>query len=152
MISYSGNAVASLNTHDMPTFSAFWQGLDIEERLRLGLLSKKGAQVEARTRQTCKNALAHFLQDKDLLGEDSADIRDILRACLLLLSASQARTVLVNLEDLWLETQSQNMPSTREEHPNWQKKARYKLEQFCQMPEVRDTLKEIDRLRKQGTK
>jgi len=147
-----GNAVASLNTHDMPTFSAFWQGLDIEERLRLGLLSKKGAQVETRTRKTCKNALAHFLQDKKLLREDSADIRDILRACLLFLSASQVRTVLVNLEDLWLETQPQNMPSTREEHPNWQQKARYTLEEFCRMPEVRDTLKAIDRLRKQGAK
>ncbi|MFC1901449.1 4-alpha-glucanotransferase [Chloroflexota bacterium] len=146
------NAVASLNTHDMPPFAAFWQGLDIEERLSMDLLDKKGAQVEKRARQACKNALAHFLQNKNLLKDDSADIRDILRACLLFLSISQARTVLVNLEDLWLETQSQNVPSTREEHPNWQKKARHTIEEFCRMPEVLDTLKAIDRLRKQGAK
>lgn len=143
-----GNVVASLNTHDMPTFAAFWQGLDIQERLSMGLLDKKGAQIEKRTRQSCKNALAHFLQDKNLLKDDSADIRDILRACLLFLSSSQARFVLVNLEDLWLETKPQNVPGTREEHPNWQKKARYVLEQFCRMPEVLDTLAEINRLRK----
>lgn len=147
-----GNAVASLNTHDMPTFTAFWQGLDIKERQRLGLLSRKETRGESQTRQGCKNALVRLLRDKKLLREDSTDIGDILRACLLLLSASQASTVLVNLEDLWLETQPQNMPGTGEEYPNWQKKARYLLEHFCRMPEVRDTLNEVDKLRKQGMK
>lgn len=146
------NIVASLNTHDMPTFAAFWQGLDIQERLSMGLLDKKGAQVERRTRQACKDALISFLRNKNLLKEDSAEILDILRACLLFLSSSQARTVLVNLEDLWLETRPQNVPGTGDEHPNWRRKARYALEEFCQLPEVRDTLKEIDRRRKQGTK
>jgi len=142
------NTVSSLNTHDMPPFAAFWQGLDIQERLSMGLLDKKGAQLEKRTRQTCKNTLTRFLQDKNLLKDDSTDIRDILRACLLFLSSSQARVVLVNLEDLWLETQSQNVPSTDDRNPNWQKKARYMLEQFFQMPEVLDTLEEINKLRK----
>ena len=60
--------------------------------------------------------------------------------------------MLVNLEDLWLETQPQNVPGTDDEHPNWRCKARYVLEEFCRMPEVRDTLKEIDRFRKQAKK
>jgi 4-alpha-glucanotransferase len=145
-----GNAVASLNTHDMPPFAAFWRGLDIQERLGMGLLDRKGAQVEKRTRQACKNALVSFLRNKKLLEEDSAEIRDILRACLLFLSGSRARTVLVNLEDLWLETQPQNVPSTDDEHPNWRRKARYALEEFCHMPEVLGILEEVDRLRKKA--
>jgi 4-alpha-glucanotransferase len=144
--------VASLNTHDMPTFAAFWQGEDIKERLSMGLVDGKGARTEKRNREACKDALLRFLLDKKLLKEDSAGIRDILRACLLFLSGSRARNVLLNLEDLWLETRSQNVPSTDDEHPNWRRKARYTLEEFCRMPEVLDTIKEIDSLRKRGSK
>jgi 4-alpha-glucanotransferase len=146
------SVVASLNTHDMPTFSAFWQELDIQERLSIGLLDEKNARVEKRNRQGCKEALISFLHNRNLLKKDRADIRDILRACLLFLNGSRARTVLVNLEDLWLETKPQNVPGTAYEHPNWRRKARYALEEFCQLSEVRDILKEIDRLRKKGKK
>jgi len=146
------SVIASLNTHDMPTFSAFWQELDIQERLNMGLLDKKNARMEKRNRQACKEALISFLRNRNLLKKDRADIRDILRACLLFLSGSRARTVLVNLEDLWLETQPQNVPGTDYELPNWQRKARYALEEFCQLSEVRDILKEIDRLREKGKK
>ena len=41
--------VASLNTHDTPTFAGFWQGKDIEDRLALGLLSPAEAQLRSWT-------------------------------------------------------------------------------------------------------
>ena len=72
----------------------------------------------------------------------------MLRACLAFLSMSQAWSVLVNLEDLWLEVESQNMPGTRDEHPNWRRKARYSFEEFCPLPLVLETLREINSLRK----
>ncbi|MFC1942902.1 4-alpha-glucanotransferase [Chloroflexota bacterium] len=146
------NSVASLNTHDMPPFAAFWQGLDIEERHGLGLLNQENARTEKKARQAVKSALVSFLREKDWLRGKDTNVTAVFRACLSFLSASQARVLLVNLEDLWLETQSQNVPSTDDRNPNWRRKARYALEEFCQMPEVRDTLKEIDRLRKQGAK
>jgi 4-alpha-glucanotransferase len=74
----------------------------------------------------------------------------VLRAALAFLSASQARIVLVNLEDLWLETEPQNTPGTWEERPNWRRKARYSFEVFRQLPQVVDALREIDRVRKEG--
>jgi len=146
------NVVASLNTHDMPPFAAFWQGLDIPERQRLGLLNSKSARTERQLRRVTRDALVTFLRSEGWLESKDTDVRAILKACLAFLSASQARVVLLNLEDLWLETKSQNLPSTEDEHPNWRRKARYVLEEFCQMPEVRDTLKKIDRLRKRGAK
>jgi 4-alpha-glucanotransferase len=146
------NTVASLNTHDMPPFTSFWQGLDIPERLKLGLLNEKSARSEKRDRQKTKNALAIFLRKENWLHGKDTDVRTVLRACLSFLSASLARIVLVNLEDLWLETQSQNVPSTDDRNPNWRRKARYAFEEFCQLPEVRDTLKEVDRLRKRVEK
>ena len=77
------------------------------------------------------------------------DASAALRGCLSLLAASQAYAVLVNLEDLWLETMPQNVPSTSNEYPNWQRKARYSFNQFCQMPQILDTLGIINHLRKQ---
>jgi len=144
--------VASLNTHDMPTFAAFWQGRDIPERQRLGLLDAGAARVEKEARRACKKALLALLREKDLLPKAGAGTRDILRACLLLLSGSRARTVLVNLEDLWLETRTQNVPGTGDENHNWQHQARYALEEFRRMPEVRDILAKVNRLRKAAEK
>lgn len=144
------NVVAGMNTHDMPPFAAFCRGLDVENRLELGLLSQKGAQAEKKRNQATKKALTDFLRKEGWLSRDDDSITAILNACLAFLSASRARFVLVNLEDLWQETESQNVPSTYDEHPNWRRKARYSLEEFCQLPEVRDTLRIIDNCRKTG--
>ena len=146
----SHNSVASLNTHDMPPFTAFWQELDIKERQKLGLLEKEDKRKERKTRQNIIKALSTFLQRKGWLEEADMNILSALKACLSFLAGSQARIVLVNLEDLWLETQSQNIPSIKKEYPNWRRKARYRLEEFCQMPQVIDTLRTISKLRKQG--
>jgi 4-alpha-glucanotransferase len=44
------------------------------------------------------------------------------------LSASRARYVLVNLEDLWLEPEPQNVPGTSDERPNWKRRASRSLD------------------------
>ena len=40
--------IASLNTHDMPTFAAWWRGADIASRQKLDLLSEDEARDEQR--------------------------------------------------------------------------------------------------------
>jgi 4-alpha-glucanotransferase len=148
-ISYK--SVASLNTHDMPPFAAFWQGLDIEARSRIGLLDRAGVKKEKNRLQRMKKALIAFLRDRDWLPEAENDTAVLLKGCLSFLAASRARMVLVNLEDLWLETRSHNIPSTgEEEYPNWQRRAQYTFEQFCQLSQVVGTLPIIQGLRKRG--
>jgi 4-alpha-glucanotransferase len=95
------NTVASLNTHDMPPFASFWRGLDIPERLSLGLLNDKSGRIEKQARQKTKRALATFLRQEKWLHGRGSDVRAVLMACLSFLSNSLARVVLVNLEDLW---------------------------------------------------
>jgi len=143
------NSLASLNTHDMHPFAAFWQGLDIKKRLELGLLDKARAQREEKDRRASKEVLVNILQEKGWIKQTKVDAYTALKACLALLSTSQAQVVLVNLEDLWLETQPQNIPGTKDEYPNWRRKAQYGLEAFCQRYQVIDTLRMIDHLRKQ---
>jgi 4-alpha-glucanotransferase len=147
----SSDSVASLNTHDMTPFAGFWQGLDIEERLKLGLVDRKGAIQERRTSRTSRESLVTFLRNRGWIKERVVDTRAVLKGCLAFLSASRARAVLVSLEDLWLETQPQNVPGIKKNYPNWQRKARYGLEEFCQMPQVLDILQLIDHLRKHGS-
>ncbi len=143
--------VAGLNTHDMPPFAAFWQGLDIDERLKLGRLTKTGVRREQAKRRAFRKALLGFLQNKGWETDTSSELPEILRAVIGFLGRSAASTVLVNLEDLWLETRTQNMPGTYEECPNWRRKTRYSFEEFSRLPQVKSMLHELDRQRKQGS-
>ncbi|MFC1937818.1 4-alpha-glucanotransferase [Chloroflexota bacterium] len=148
LLPVSSNSVASLNTHDMPPFAAFWQGLDIAQREKLGLLDKEGARKERETRRRITATLSTALQQRGWLEKAGVDTFSALKASLSFLASSQAWIVLVNLEDLWLENKPQNVPSTKEEYPNWRHRAQYSLERVCQMPQVVDTLHTINLLRK----
>lgn len=137
-------AVASVNTHDMPTFAAYWQGLDIADRLKLGLLDEEGARREADRRAAVRGNVLTFLKRAGLFrGTDPADV---LRGLLAYLSAGPDRLVLVNVEDLWQETQPQNTPGTWQERPNWRRKARYPFETWSRLPQVVQAVEEIERL------
>jgi 4-alpha-glucanotransferase len=141
------DTVASLNTHDMPTFASFWEMRDIADRVRTGIITSKMAQKDKSTRTVVKQQLHKFLAEKKLLDKRLHGARAALKGSLSLLALGRSRLLQVNLEDLWLETNSQNIPGTTNQHPNWSRKARYDLESFCQMPQVVTILKEINRLR-----
>lgn len=145
------DAVASLNTHDVSPFNACWNGQDIGERVRLGLLSPAEAQAAHRQREYLRRVLVRTLCHRGQLNGASMQAGAVLRACLALLGTSAAHMVLVNLEDLWGETQPQNIPGTRDEYPNWRHKARHPLEEFSTSPEVLDVLQQMSQWRGQGT-
>lgn len=145
-------AVASFNTHDMPPFAAFWQGLDIADRRDMGLIDEDEAKKQRAWLVMARNALETFLREKGWLSANASGPYDVLRACLSYLGASQARAVLVNLEDLWLETKPQNVPGTTTQRQNWQRKARYALETFMQLPEVVAALRDVDQARRAAGK
>ena len=126
--SVPADSLAGLNTHDMPPFAAFWAGCD----------------------DALRASLAAFLRDRGWLAAPTAETGEVLRACLKYLAAGRARVVLVNLEDLWLETEPQNVPGTGAERPNWQRKARHALEELDRVPGLRETLGEVNLLRRKG--
>lgn len=143
-------SVASLNTHDMPTFAALWKGEDISDRARLGLVPGAAVSQERRTRQTTKAALVQFLQREGWLAMGRPTPAAVLRACLSWLSASPADLVLINLEDLILEELPQNVPGTSRERPNWRRKARLALEELQKDEWIRQVLDEVHRWRRVG--
>jgi 4-alpha-glucanotransferase len=140
---YPGS-VASLNTHDMPTFTAFWTGADLKDRQEMGLLDGAGVTREAERRKAIRAGVVGRLRDAGWLGRDE-DVQAILRACLQLLADSDAQVVLANLEDLWGAIEPQNRPGTWREKPNWMVKATVALEEFDALPAFRTTLRALDR-------
>jgi 4-alpha-glucanotransferase len=137
-------SVANVNTHDLPTFAAFWNGLDIEDRVALGVLDRSAAGQEHQQRQATLQALVQFLKSRGRLREDAGPLA-VLKECLAILCADSASAILANLEDLWLETKAQNVPGTWHERPNWRRRAQHGFEAIKQMPAVLEILQEMNR-------
>lgn len=150
--------VASMNTHDMPSFAGFWQGKDIDDQLDLGLRRPVEEEPAREERAATLAALVRCFEREGLLAKDSREQTaelprlDLLRAALEFLGRSPAKMVLVNLEDLWQELRQQNVPGTCAERHNWQHKARYTLEEFAELEKVRELLGALDRARKKTKK
>jgi len=142
--------VASLNTHDTPTFAGFWSGADIQDSVELGLISASQVEEAQHRRRRQRETLLAHLKSLGWLGEDAPETAAVLKAWLSRIADSDAWLLLVNLEDLWLEPLPQNVPGTWEERPNWRRKARLSLQEISKLGFVTDTLKVIDGIRKRG--
>ena len=113
---------------------------------RLAWLTARVANQEREQRRVATRQLSDWLRSLGLLTiEDDATVPvlPLVRG----IAASAARLVLINLEDLWLETRPQNIPSVSGERPNWRRKARYRLDEIQQLPEVLQALREANELR-----
>ena len=143
----SEDSLAALNTHDMPPFASFWEGLDVEDRVDLRLLDQEGAVAELISRSKMRNALVRYLRLGRRQGADPS-IVDVLKAALQYLGKSPNRLAVVSLEDLWFEKQPQNVPGTCEERPNWKRKSRYDLRQITEMRAVGEMLETLDLARR----
>jgi 4-alpha-glucanotransferase len=120
--------VASLNTHDMPSFAAHWKGTDIDDRADLDLIPFRELAKEKRNRDALRKNLIAFLRKKKFLDTTRPTAAQVVDATLHFLAKSPAETVLVSLEDLWEEERSQNVPGTCTERPNWRRKSALTIE------------------------
>src|SRR5262245_41296273 len=123
-----------------------------EKTLRIGLRSDcyphRRRKNLRRDRASIREAFTTYLKSRAWLEEESPEPLAILRAWLSQLASGNAYLLLLNLEDLWLEPLPQNVPGTWEERPNWRRKARFLLDEICQMNSVTETLKVIDEIRR----
>jgi 4-alpha-glucanotransferase len=121
------DAMVGMNTHDMPTFAGFWE----DEAGADGRRAALRAALERR-------------------GHVAGDGPAVLDACLQELAASDARGLLVNLEDVWWERERQNIPGTTTEHPNWRRRARHGVDELEQVPGLAQRMARIAGLRRGG--
>ncbi len=131
--------VATLDTHDTPTFAAWWQGLDVDLRQRLGFLDEAEAEADRNRRATDRRAVELALREAGLLPGD-ADEGAARDGVLRLLGRSDAASVLVALDDLVLETDPQNVPGTGQDRPNWVRMLPCTLAELTDDPAIQATL------------
>lgn len=134
--SFSGirpTMIAALNTHDMFPFAAYIEGTDLREMNRMGFLDKKEMSrlLKERMRRLdgLNNTPAPYL----------AAIEEMAR--------SKAKMVMINMEDLWGETNPQNMPGTTTQHPNWRHKFARRVQDWPSEPLFCETVEILNRHR-----
>ena len=145
------SSVATLNTHDMPTWAGFWRGDDVPLRQSLGLIDGDQARKILEGRRGMREALPGSLPGSGLeLDPDGADPRASLEASLERLAASPAAIVMASLGDLLLEVDPQNVPGTGPERDNWRRRFPWTLDDLRHRPEIASMLERIARGR-EGT-
>ncbi len=127
----TGDAVALIGTHDTPTLAGWITQIDIDERVRCGLLEEAAAPAEREARAEAAQSLATTLRGS--LSEPHA----LLEKLLDWLGRSPSPLVIPWLEDLWLEVEQVNLPGTRSsERPNWQRPMGRTLDEVMADPEI----------------
>lgn len=132
---YAELALATANTHDMPTIAGFWKGRDIELRRQVGLIADEAAEdVTRRERNEDKRALVRRLHEAGTLTEaqivdDAPDSVAVRAAVHEFLCASPSVLVGLSLDDLAGEVEPVNQPGVgADKYPSWTRKMTVPLE------------------------
>jgi 4-alpha-glucanotransferase len=136
------DVVASVNTHDTPTFAGFWRHRDIVERVERGVLTEEEGQRDHAQRDRIRQAVIRGLRAEGRLSDEDAP-SDVLVGLLMRLAESPAPLAIVTLEDLWLEEAPQNVPGTSWQRPNWRRRMQVALELIEEQPEIRGLLQAL---------
>lgn len=118
--------LASIDTHDTPTFAGWLHGLDVDERHVLGHVDDAGAERARDERRAQVHNLVAFLTHRGdvVRGTVEEDERAVLEGLLRFLGDSDAPAVLVGVDDLTGERNPQNVPGTTVDRPNWVQRIR----------------------------
>ena len=145
------SSVATLNTHDMPTWAGFWRGDDVPLRQELGLIDDQQAAKIRSGRRAMRLALPASVPESGLSPDpDGADPRASLEAALERLAGGPAAIVMASLGDLLLEVDPQNVPGTGPERDNWRRRFPWTLDDLRHRREIASMLDRIDRGRRDG--
>jgi 4-alpha-glucanotransferase len=133
---YPRQALVASSTHDLATFVGFWNGCDIEARKAAGLIDENAyaAQVHGRSRE--KQRMLDRLHAENLLPQDyprdAAQVPAVdghlHNAMIGFLAQTPSMILLLNQEDLTMESCQQNLPGSTAQYPNWQRKMKSKVE------------------------
>jgi 4-alpha-glucanotransferase len=116
---YPAEALATFNTHDLPSFRGWREGHDLVTKRGLGLDPGESDDARAGAQRTLREMLGARGQ-----GYASDDLAAV--ACFL--GATPSRLVAIALDDIVGAVEQINIPGTMHEHPNWRRKLPVELE------------------------
>ncbi len=117
---YRVQALASVNTHDLPPTAGYLAGDHVDLREDLGLLERPVEEERAEHAATIDDMLA-LVRQRGLLNSDTTDEEDVIVALHQLLAQAPSVLLGVALVDAVGERRVQNQPGTTADvYPNWQ--------------------------------
>jgi len=127
---YPTEALAAVNTHDLPTMLGFRDASDIRLRNALGLyLDTEAFEAAMELRGREKNALMNALGPYMPAGNGKAEDDDsLIIAAHTLISRSPSLLAAMSLDDALGLREQQNLPGVEGGHPNWRRKYPLELE------------------------
>ncbi len=145
--SYPAQAVAAVTTHDLPTFTGFWQGSDLAFKRQAKLYPEAGlAEADSAARQRHRLELLEALKSRGLLPEEAGNPdpkvepraaapaeaeAEVRKGVLEYLAQSSAALLEVRLEEVFGWPEQQNFPGPDMEHPNWRGRLPWSLEEMA---------------------
>lgn len=116
---YPADAIASFNTHDLPSLSGWLQSHDLRSKRMLGLDPGETDENRRRAQQLMQTAMRQWTP--------STTENDITKVASFL-AATPSRLAAISLDDILGEVEQINIPGTTDEHPNWRRKLPLLLE------------------------
>jgi (1->4)-alpha-D-glucan 1-alpha-D-glucosylmutase len=154
---YPALALCTSGSHDLPTLTGYWCSADLKLREQLNLFPSdeiKHRQWEARgkDRAEIKSALhKEQLISEEVLHDDAATIsKDLFLSIQRFLARSRSRLMMVQLEDILLQSDQMNVPGTIDEYPNWRHKMSIALEDLLEKTDIKNFAGAINLERKQS--
>lgn len=139
------DAMASINTHDMPTIASTWNGLDIRQQLELGILSADKEKESLDRRARAKEQIMALL--RAAVEGNKTDLTGVMTSLIAWLGRSRARYVMASVEDLVLATEQPNIPGVGTRRPNWRFRLQYDLPELRENTDVATALRALDSAR-----
>jgi glycogen debranching enzyme len=125
---YPAQALACLASHDLPTFSGWRRGRDIEIAQRLGQIGDDDGAARKAARAVEADVLGSAAGCSG--GDDVAASAAVHR----LIASTPSRIMLVQADDLSGETDPLNVPGTDREWPNWRRRVSLPVEELGEAP------------------
>ena len=123
---YKRNALATFSTHDLPTFTGWRSGYDMQIKRAIGIDPGETDDEREQARVQLREAFG----SEGLSAQWNLEFDNAVR----FLARTPSRLLVVSIEDLLGMSDQPNIPGTMLEHPNWRRRLPVALEEFAQHP------------------
>ncbi|MBO7257768.1 MAG: 4-alpha-glucanotransferase [Alphaproteobacteria bacterium] len=130
---YNHKCLISSGTHDLPTYTALWKGLDLELAKKMKTISAEQYKMHKENRKIERTQFVKAFLSQSLPMDDRGETEEIMAGRIVpnwfipnsyaYLARSSSMLLLVRIEDIVEQEEQVNLPGTYLEYPNW----RYKL-------------------------
>lgn len=111
--SYPAEALASFNTHDMPSFRGWLEGYDLRLKRSIGVDPGESDEARAQSQAMLREAFAQWAPSHP---------PDDITAVAAFLGATPSRLAVIALDDVLGMRDQINIPGTTDQHPNWRRR------------------------------